>query len=184
MQFTGIDDFDAQLRVYLNTLIQEIADAEKSALAEAQDALKRHIVSDVYQAYSPTVYKRRSKNSAMGTPLTNMDAYSDIIEPAGGNVNGNLQVTSRLYYNPQGGHKVQKWHDKDFNDLIGRIEKKSPAYRWGNNLVPERPFWQEFISEMIDQKELEKAFVWALSANEPTVIADGKIFEDAHDREY
>ena len=184
MQFTGIDDFDAQLKTFLNTLISEISEAEKSALADAQDALKRHIVKDVYEAYSPTVYKRRSKNSSLGTPLSDMDAYSTVIEPAGGNVNGNLQVTSRLVYNPQGGHKVQKWHDQDYNSLIGRIEKKSPAYTWGNDIVPERPFWQEFISEMIDQKELERAFVWALSANEPTVIADGKILEEAHDREY
>ena len=193
MQFTGIDDFDAQLRAFLNTLISEIADAEESALSEAQESLKKHIVEDVYQAYSPTVYKRRSNNNGLGTPLSDLNAYSQTIPPAGGNVNGKLMVTSRLYYNPKGAHQVKKWSsgasnkkgivNVDDNQLISRIEKKDPAYNWGNDAVPPRPFWQNFINEMVTNKELENAFVWAMSTKED-IVADGNIVEDPHDRDY
>ena len=194
MQFTGIDDFDAQLRGFLNTLINEIRDASETAIDDARDVLKKHITQDVYKAYSPTAYKRRSDDSAMGTPLSDMDAYSKIIKPAGGNVSGNLVVTSRLFYNPEGGHKVAKWSSKsakkgkgvnnvDFNDLIGRIEKKSPAYNWGQDMVPPRPFWQNFVDDMVTNELLEKRFVEALKGSE-NVVADGNIVEDSFDREY
>ena len=184
--FTGIDDFDAQLSAFMNTLATNIGTAAETALDDAKETLRQKILSEVESddVYKPKVYKRRSEKTGRGTPLSDMKAYARIIKAAGGNVNGRLQVTSRLYYNPQGGHTVQRWHTADYDDLIGRIEKKSPAYTWGRDKVPARPFWQHFIDEMVDQKELEKAFVWAMSGSEPTIKVDGNLVEDTYDREY
>ena len=186
MQFTGIDDFDNDFRNFLNTLIKEIGEASERALGEAKETLKQKIITDVYakDVYTPTVYKRRSDASGRGQPLSNVEEYSRIIPYAGGNVNGMLETTTKLYYNPRGEHTVAKWQGVDYNELIGRIEKKDPAYRWGNDKVPARPFWQHFIDEMVGQQELEKAFVWAMQANESEIITDGNIIEDNLDREY
>ena len=186
MAFTGIDDFDAQLRKFLNTLIYELDSAVSETMLDAKDSLRKHIREDVYDesVYSPKVYKRRSENDGLGTPLDYLEEpNARIIPPAGGNVNGNLVVTSRIYYNPTGEHKYKKWHTADHNDLIGRIEKKEPRYTWGQNKVPPRPFWQNFITEMVDNQELEKNFVRHMSGKED-IVADGAIVEEISDREY
>lgn len=193
MQWTGIEDFDMQLRAFLNTLIGEISDASTVAMEESKESLKDHIVNDVYKAYTPKAYKRRSENPLLGTPLSDLDAYSHTIKPSGGNVGGNLVVTTKLYYNPRGSHAVARWSSDapqkkkiknvDDNELIGRIEKKDPAYNWGNSKVPERPFWQEFVREMVDGGRLEKAFVRAMKPKEQ-VVADGNIVAETYDTEY
>ena len=188
MQFTGIDDFDKDFGAFLNTLIEEVGEASEKALDEARDTLREKIITEVYakSIYTPTVYKRRSEKSGRGIPLSDVQAYSKIIPYAGGNINGTLQTTTRLYYNPRGEHTVSKWHSVDYNELIGRIEKKDPPYKWNpkNREIPPRPFWQHFIDEMVNQKELEKAFVFALKAKEKETITDGNIIEEQLDREY
>lgn len=190
MQFTGIDDFDAQFKTFLNELAVDISNAEKIAMSDARDTLKRHVINDVYDAYpDPTSYKRRKESGG----LSDVEANTTTIDPTGGNVNGNLSVYTALYYNPTGKHRIKSWSsgtDKpgvvnvDYNALISRIETKSPAYNWGQDLVPARPFWQEFIKEMIDDGELEKSIVWALEKKWGNVIADGNIKEDPGDRNY
>lgn len=187
MDFTGIDDFDKQLRGYLNTLISEIDSAISDTMLDAKDALRKHIREDVYSesVYSPKVYRRRSEHKGLGTPLDYLEKpNAQIIPPSGGNVNGHLVVTSRLYYNPTGEHKKAKWHTADHSDLIGRIEKKSPPYTWGQDQVPPRPFWQNFINEMVGDGELEKSFVRHLKRTEKDVVSDGALTEDRNDREY
>ena len=186
--FTGITDFDKQLSTFMNKLAGDVSTAVSTALDDAKETLRQKILSEVESddVYTPKVYKRRSERSGRGAPLSDMNAYSKIIQPIAQNMNGRLNVTSRLYYNPQGGHTVKKWHTADYNDLIGRIEKKSPPYTWEpkDGAIPPRPFWQHFIDEMVGKKELEKAFVWALKASEETAIADGNLVEDTFDREY
>ena len=183
---------DPDFRAVMNTIVTEIFAAMPNVVNDAQDTLKRHIDKDVYSAYTPTVYKRRSDNESYGTPLNNMLMYTKEISPVGGNVGGKLVVTSRLYYNPTGVHTVKKWSSSgsskkgilnvDGNDLINRIEKKSPGYNWGNDIVPARPFWQEFVTEMVQGGEFEKAFVSEMRKTEQ-IVADGNVIEDPSDRQ-
>lgn len=178
---------DEAFRKAYNEIIFEVADAVEKALNNAKPHLKDRIEKDVYKVYSPTVYKRRSDDQSLGVSLAAQaiaEPYSSVIKPGGGNVNGTLQITSRLYYNPQGNHKRKKWHTADYYDLIGRIEKKDPPYTWGQAQVPERPFWQNFVDEMVGGGELEKLFVDAMKSAEPTIVADGDITEDSTDRNY
>lgn len=178
---------DEAFAAVYNQILLEVASSVEKALNDAKPHLKKRIEADVYKVYSPTVYKRRSDDSTLGVSLAAQaitEPYTSVIKPGGGNVNGMLQVTSRLYYNPQGNHKRKKWHTADYDDLIGRIEKKSPPYTWGQAQVPERPFWQNFVDEMVGGGELERLFVDAMKSAEPTIVADGNITEDASDREY
>ena len=179
---------DKDFRQVMNTLVTEINAALPIVMNDARDTLKKHIDEDVYDEsiYKPKRYKRRSNNSGLGISLgaqVYMEPYTKVIPPAGGNVNGKLVIKSRLYYNPSGEHKYPKWNTANDNELIGRIEKKNPAYTWGNDKVPMRPFWQKFVDDMVDGGELEKSFVDAMKASEE-IVADGNITEDPFDREY
>lgn len=178
---------DEVFRTAYNQILLEVADAVEKALTDARPHLKDRIEKDVYSVYTPKVYKRRSENAGLGTPLSVQaitDANSKVIKPGGGASGSTFSVTSRLYFNPQGDHAKKKWHTADYDDLISRIEKKSPPYTWGQNKVPPRPFWQNFIDEMVGGGELEKLFVDAMRSAEPTIVADGNIKEDASDRNY
>lgn len=180
---------DEAIREVMNALIVEIAEALPEVMDNAKDTLKKHIDEDVLSesVYKPKVYKRRSDNNGLGVSLSaqaQMEPYTKIIAPTGGNVGGKLKITSRLYFNPSGAHKYEKWHTADYNELIGRIEKKSPAYTWGQDQVPPRPFWQRFIDEMIGGGEIEASFVDAMRRKGETVTADGGVTEDPYDREY
>lgn len=181
---------DAEDKACFNELLKEIEDAVEEALQNSTEILKEHIITDVYShsVYEPKVYKRRSENSGMGVPLSDVKAYAHTLEkPAGGNANGTLWASSRLHYldyNPSGKHRRRKWSGTNGDDLIGRIEKKDPAYNWGQDQVPPRPFWQNFITEMVVGKKLETLFCDALREKEPSVVADGLILEESEDREY
>lgn len=133
-------------------------EAWKAALLNVKDrmesSLKEHIQEDVYKAYKPRVYKRRSKNPAYGTPLIDID---DNTYPEGGahaypDGKGGFKIN--INYMPTGEHTVYKWSSAGPNgvngsDLISRIEKNDPPYRWPPSPV-ERPFWQKYVEEMID----------------------------------
>lgn len=177
----GEETIDADFKAFLNTLIYEIVDALNVTMDEAKDILQEHIKKDVYGAYTPTVYKRRSQDGSLGTPLSDVNTYGKIIAPSGGNVGGNLEIKTSLFYNPMGTHSKKKWSEIDRDLLIGRIEKKDPPYSWGNNKVPERPFWQNFITEM--EGSLENIFVREMQAKEE-IVADGGLVADEADRNY
>ena len=189
-RFTGIDSFDAELSAFMNKLATTTKRSVETALGEAREILKQKIITEVENddVYEPKVYKRRSEGSGRGAPLSDMDAYSQIIEPVAVNVNGNLQVTSRLYYNPQGGHKVSKWHTADYDELIGRIEKKDPPYTWEpkNGEIPARPFWQHFVNQMVDEKDLERFFISAINMYDTSldIQADGDLIRESRDGTY
>ena len=191
----GLENIDEDVRQFKNELIKNIVSALPSVMDDARSHLKKHIDEDVYSksVYSPKVYKRRSDDNSWGTPLNNMEANTQVVSPSGGNVGGQLMVTTTLYYHPTGEHTVNKWssttttptvNNVDNDDLIARIEKKDPAYNWGQGEVPPRPFWQKFITEMVDNGELEKLFVDAMKGKDATTVADGQIYEQPLDREY
>ena len=185
-------------REIMNALIPEISDAYNDVLNNARDTLKKHIDEDVYDAYEPVVYMRRSKKAEYGISLgaqVYMDAYTRTIPPASIRAGGKLGFTARIWYHPDGSHKVNRWsshpnteipswiNNVDDSELISRIEKKSPAYNWGQGKVPPRPFWQQFVDEMVDGGEFEKSFVNAMRATE-NIVADGNVVEDPSDRSY
>lgn len=190
-RFTGIDSFDAELSAFMNKLASTTRQSVEAALGEAREILKQKIITEVENddVYKPKVYKRRSEKAGRGAPLSDMDAYSQIIEPVAVNANGNLQVTSRLYYNPKGTHRVARWNTADTpNELIGRIEKKDPPYTWEpkNGEIPARPFWQHFVNQMVDEKDLERFFISAMNMYDTSldIQADGDLVRDGRDGTY
>ena len=185
VQGTMTGSLDKEL---MSILASEIAPAVKRALEDTGNdslfVLKKHIEEDVYAAYDPPIkYVRRSENAGLGTPLNDIEHTGHISADIDPFLNGRVDID----YEPTGEHRNQKWSDLDGDDLISRIEKKSPKYRWGQRLVPKRPFWKNFTNQMTDGGDFAKSFdiymQWDLP-KDVDFIADSIVEREDADGDY
>lgn len=150
-----------------------------------RESLAQHIVKDVYNAYQPNQYERRGDGGGLQAQAMNATSHAD----------GSPDGTSyRIYINfaPNGNHPMESdWAEDDVypvhgDDLIGRIEKWNPrySYRPRHKRLPSRPFWQNFISEMVDDGMAEYLFASAMRAQGDEVIEDGAITRESGDGNY
>lgn len=148
---------------------------------DMRDALNRHIEKDVYEAYpKPKRYERRRNGENALNDLDNPDIFmrSSVIatQPYGSqNGNGEFSLSAGIYYTPSGKHHVKRWssdtpeeeqyslgvYNVDGDLLIGRIEDKTPDYNWGDG-VPKRPFWQKFVTELVEDEGISVSVAEAL----------------------
>lgn len=176
IRISGLESIDEDFKAFQSEVSAAVRGAMDGVGERMKDALKRHIEQDVYEAYTPKVYQRRSENLLLGTPLNNMDANTYIFNKGAG-------VT--LDYLPTGDHAVAKWSGADGDALVGRIEKKSPPYNWGDDQVPERPFFQNFTDEMTDGGALARYFAEAMLEQGVIVEEDGSgVVRDGEDGAY
>ena len=172
---SGESSIDKDLNAFKAELGTKVAKAMDDVGADMVELLKKHIISDVYEAYPrPKVYKRRSDNSSLGTPLSDMEKNTIVFNKGAG---------VSVAYIPMGAHAYRKWHTDDKDQIIGKIEKKSPPYKWGNDTVPERPFWQYFVSELIEGGELDRYFASAMMMQGEIVEPTG-VIRQADDGDY
>lgn len=159
-------------------VMQRVADC---IFEDMKETLAYRIEEDVYKQYTPDIYPRRSENPGFGTPLTDMD--KNVLGGAKGSPGG---AYIHFDYIPTGAHSgvfgdvisdervlmrlgVQaddpiKPPEKqaDGNALIRRIET-GKGYDWKPNkkkakkFTDERPFWQNFVNELIEGNGLAYA---------------------------
>ena len=176
IHINGNGTLEQDLVLFQAELAKRVGNAMNDVGADMQDALARHIETDVYNKYSPIQYQRRSENHGLGTPLNDMQANSHIYNKGAG-------VT--IEYKPTGAHENASWNTANGDDLIGRIEKKNPPYfKKAQGKVPLRPFWQNFVDEMVDDGMLENFFAAAMRRQGEQVIEEGTIVRDANDGAY
>lgn len=176
VRVSGLESIDEDFKAFQAELSAAVRGAMDDVGERMKDALRRHIEQDVYEAYTPEVYQRRSENLLLGTPLNNMDANAYVWNHGAG---------LTLDYLPTGEHETRKWSGADGDALVGRIEKKSPPYNWGDEKVPARPFFQNFVDEMTAQGELGRFFVEAMRAQGIVVEDDGAgVARESGDGEY
>jgi len=171
---TGAETLDEDVKAFLKgTVNPALEKALREVGADMAAALKKHIDTDVYGAYKkPRVYKRRKDDNSLGTPL------NDVSDIWGSGGNATAYADGRhvtLDYSPSGTHKVKAWSDQDGNALIGRIEKKNPPYKYESQerTIPERPFWQNFVNEMVDEGRLDEFFTNAMALAGVEVVPEG-----------
>lgn len=126
--------------------------------AELENCLRRHILDDVYAAYSPISYPRRYNNPSFGTALP--DAKNFDAEIRGGNVlifsyepsgehSGTLADTLNyqdLVHKPAGAQPI-KPHPANGDMLIRRLEQ-GVGYDWQPATpIPPRPFYDNFLND-------------------------------------
>lgn len=120
-----------------------LRDANSAVAAIAKDSLRQHIQADVYDKWSPSVYRRTGG-------IVDGSAIDATAGPA-------LMV---LEHFPSG--ESSQWEHPASNDaLIARIENGS-GYEWRKHPGP-RPYWKNFVNEMI-ASGFANAFDAAMSA--------------------
>ncbi len=176
-KFSG---FEADLAA-LEMQVQNAALTAGRILQEdMRSCLTEHIVEDVYDSYDPDYYARRMSDGGM----LDIDKNTAGSPPPSLSASG---VEIELQYEPDGrtdgnGDAVDPHLDGD--DLINRIEKKMPRYNWrmANTRIPERPFFRNFVEEMIGGRA-EKTMVFGMNAAVPTleVVAGGGVERESND---
>lgn len=152
VQASGFEEIEKEAkRLFTVSVAKELSNA---VYADMKAALEDHIREDVYREYTPKKngYERRSDDPNRGVSLlasVEDEDYTKQLDPldyATGN------VIAGLSYEPTGEHENWRWSDTGGDELIGRIEKKEPKYNWEprDGSLKERPFWQNFVTEMIE----------------------------------
>lgn len=187
-EVTEEESLDADMRAIMNELIGASVYALEKVEEVTTETLRKHINSDVYPKYPPRVYKRRSEDPSLGTPLNDMQKNVTQFKPFGGRTSDtSFAVTGGISYDPTGEHQVLRWHDADENELIGRIENFRPPYNWYPKdppPIPERPFWQNTVGEMTDGGEAERAIIWAFGEKGIELDMDSGVERESSDGDY
>ena len=195
---TGSETIDSDLNAELENIQTAVVRAMSDVGNLMMESLKKHIVTDVYKAYDPVRYERRSDDSTNGTPLNDLSAVNmtpifdtDSAEKIGGTVG--------MDYHPTGEHQNYRWHGADDDDLIRRIETglgydymrtRSKTNEYGEVVseeiipYPERRFWQKFVDEMTDGGAMERAIFWKMAENGYTLDMKDGVIRDANDGNY
>lgn len=178
----GEKSLDEEIKDFKNYLILRSAQALEQVQGQMTEHLENRIIEDVYNKYTPKEYPRRYDNPQFGDPLTSL-MYMDALGPSGGiTSNGDISMMAGLDYNPRGEHSGttadlspdSPYYDADNpsplkpnpvheNELIRRIET-GKGYDWKvpSAVYKGRPFWQNFVNEMIEGGQLGALFLQAM----------------------
>ena len=168
-----------------------VAAVNEAVVAELREILRRHIRDDVYGRYTPQgemKYLRRSEHQGLGTSLresADEDHAKSIFNMKSGGV-----WESGICYEPTAEHENAEWSDPDLEPdrLISRIENKDPPYHFEpkKRKIPKRPFWQNFVEEMIEGGQFARTVEEILKEKgiaEPGDVISG-IIRDESDGNY
>lgn len=171
--FSGLEEDLAALEAEVKNAFR----ASRQTLADDMRAcLQDHVYADVYDEFQPREYVRRRDSGGLSDMGANTTVYSD-------EGDGGMNLTLR--YQPDGsrdgdGNEVPE--AVSGNDLINRIEKRDPDYNWERK-PKKRPFFHNFVEEMIEGRRAETTLVAAMNAADPTleVVADGDVTRESDD---
>lgn len=175
---------EAEVKALLKSEINPALEKANAAVGEEmRGALVRHLEKDVYpqSIYKPRMYERREYDGGL---------VGQAADPSSTKVFTD-STRATIQFKPSGEHPtVAGWHKVDADDLIGRIEKHYPEYNWlprKGKKIPNRPFWQNFVDEMVDGGRIESVFQIELRSALPDGweldISDG-VTRDSQDGEY
>ena len=162
--------------------MQRIAESVGNVMKET---LEYRIEEDVYKEYTPRVYPRRSEHPGYGVALNNMEKTVTLYPKS---IPGKAEVT--FMYQPSGEHsgtfgdfyddkKLLRIHKKASDpikpnpvhgdDLIRRIETGRgydyrPSSKDKHPFTEPRPFWANFVAEMLEGGEFDRAVKSAFAA--------------------
>lgn len=193
-KISGMGSVDKDYKAFNTSVFHGIHAGLVSIGSELTKQLQQHIRTDVYNAYSPKSYPRRSNHPQFGTPLEstdNMDLQIGKLslafnyEPSGSHSGKNRdridwsELSDDLKKSPDKPIKPNPVHG---DDLIRRIETGT-GYDWDVE-VPERHFWNNFVEEAIGEHGwTEKLLVKTMNETEKKLqaVADGRIVRDGND---
>lgn len=171
--FSGLEEDLAALEAEVKNAFR----ASRQTLANDMRAcLQDHVYADVYDEFQPREYVRRRDSGG----LSDMGANTTVFPDEG---DGGMNLTLR--YQPDGsrdgeGNEVPE--AVSGNDLISRIEKRDPDYNWERK-PKKRPFFRNFVEEMIEGGRAENTLAAAMNAADPAleIAADGDVTRERED---
>lgn len=175
----GIESIQSEFDEFNRKVIRATDYGLKSLASELTPALQRHIQSDVYAAYTPEQYQRRYDHPQYGRSLFSEKNMSwNIVNQSGG------QRGVEFTYEPNGQntHYPNADHYLDGDSIISVLQEDK-GYLWLNSgsIGEERPFWDNFVEEIV--QEGDKWFAQGFNQSDPSIQAksDGKIMREASD---
>ena len=151
----------------------------KVLASELAPALQRHILSDVYAAYTPEQYQRRFDHPQYGPSI-----YSE--KNMGWNIGNRSggQRSVEFTYEPNG--RNTRYPTADYyadGDSLITVLQEDKGYLWLNSgsIGKERPFWNKFVDEVIQRGE--QWFVQGFNQSDPLLQAksDRALIKEASD---
>lgn len=171
---SGIESITGDFEAITPRINKAVSAGLNAVSSDMKAALKRHIELDVYSAYDPIDYLRRSENPSYGTPLN-----SD--ENIGATVSDNTLIFG---YVPTGEHSLYDDEGLDNDELI-KVISLAEGYQWyvKKRKIPARPFWNNFISEIIQGGQAEISFVGGINNadKELNAVQTGQISLDGNE---
>ena len=150
----GLDSLDKDLEEFSQKVDKAIPAGLKTVLGDFTDSLASHVQTDVYEAYAPIDYER---TGAMGDK-GNMT----------GDISGN--VLNFLYEFSTEMKPVNKGrYYQDSDDVIRAVQDSDYLWFVGRRNIPERPFWDNFVSEQLIGGQAEMSLARGMNAHDPTL---------------
>lgn len=169
----GIDSIDKDF----DAVMKEIDNAVNYGLdivkEDMTNALQVHIIEDVYEKYEPRVYLRRFDYPEYGVSMSDSSNMDGWIE------NGRLH----FFYTFSGWNTAfEDFPHYSQSDKIIKAIQDGGNYPWDVALEP-RPFWDNFVADMIDKGMAEQYLVKAMNYYDDRlqVKGDGKVIKDGND---
>lgn len=162
----------------LNSIEQELEDEfmprvdraiQKGLSVTASDmtiSLEKHIRSDVYEKYTPLAYIRRARGGMLNTDET-IDTkieYGDTLY-----FTYNFPVTPSFWREDSKYMKYGYYEFMDGDDAIRAIQDGKNYPTVTPMGIPPRPFWDNFLTEQLIGRDIEKSFVKGVN------MADGDL---------
>ncbi len=160
---TGLDEdiarIEGRFRAAMKNAMPALADDIAVCMIE-------HVQGDVYNKWWPKDYKRRGANGGLAD-IDNSDFSID-------------DNSVKFTYLPSG-----ETDQTDFpvhgDALIGRIERRNPKYNWAGHQPGDRPFFTNFLGEMIEEGRAERALVDGINAVDRTLEVMADLFSTTRD---
>ena len=150
-EISGLESLDKDFEDLTGRVNSAMAAAMPGVASVMENKLREQITRDVYAKWMPSVYERRRDNPQLGTSLIDKSVIDAV--PDGD--------SARLTYEPVG-DQYQWDNPLDGDALIERIET-GRGYEWPVN-PGKRPFWDNFVKELIDNGAAAKALVDGMNA--------------------
>lgn len=138
----GISGLDADIEKEIAKIENDIPIALEGVGSEMIRDLQEHIHQDWYEPWKPRVYKRRTDNPSLGTPLGSEKNISVSV------INNRLDFV----YAPSGEYGGKGFDDvRNGDELITALQTGKDL--WGE--PPPRPFWNNFVEEQKNEKIMQ-----------------------------
>lgn len=144
-------DLDNQMQ-HINSLIPKALHVVGEELVAS---LQRRVRKDVYATYKPKVYKRTG----------------EMADPA--NMNVSVQGNT-LHFEYRFDTKSAKPYFTDSDDVIAAVQDSSYLWNVGALNIPERPYWDNFFMEELDDGKVDSALARGLNRYDPELKARAK----------